>query len=67
MYNKDIPSGKGVPRMKRYTAGELNQLSKEDMIHLVMQLQKQNAFFEERLAASNAARFGSLGTAEPVQ
>ena len=44
--------------MKRYTASELNQLSKEDMINLVMQLQKQNAFFEERLAASNAVRFG---------
>ena len=44
--------------MKRYTASELNQLSKEDMINLVMQLQKQNAFFEERLAASNTARFG---------
>lgn len=28
------------------------------MINLVMHLQKQNAFFEERLAASNAARFG---------
>ena len=46
------------PEMKRYTASELKQLSKEDMISLVMQLQKQNAFFEERLAASNAARFG---------
>lgn len=58
MYHKDISSRKGVPKMKRYTASELNQLSKEDMIRLVMQLQKQNAFFEERLAASNAARFG---------
>lgn len=43
---------------KRYTADELNKLSKDDMVSMVLQLQNQVAFFEERLSASRANQFG---------
>lgn len=58
MYNMDIPLRKVPIEMRQYTASELNKLSKEDMIDLVMQLQRQNALFAERLAVSNANRYG---------
>ena len=44
--------------MKQYSAEELNQMNKEDVIALLLQSQKQNALFWEQLATMQAQRFG---------
>ena len=44
--------------MKRHTVEELNALSKEEMVALLMQLEKQNALFAEQIATMQAQRFG---------
>lgn len=44
--------------MKQLSSSELNHLSKEDMAAMILQLQHQNAVLMERLAVSDARRFG---------
>lgn len=44
--------------MKQYTAEELNALSKEEIVAILMQTQKQNALFMEQIATMQAQRFG---------
>lgn len=44
--------------MKRHTVEELNALSREEMVALLMQLENQNALFAEQLATMQAQRFG---------
>ena len=44
--------------MTQRTVEELNALSKEEMVALVMQLQRQNALFAEQIATMQAQRFG---------
>jgi hypothetical protein len=44
--------------MKQYTAEELNALSKEEVVALLIQTQKQNALFMEQIATMQAQRFG---------
>ncbi len=44
--------------MKQYTAEELNALSKEEIVALLMQTQRQNALFMEQIATMQAQRFG---------
>ena len=44
--------------MKQYTAEQLNALSKEDVVALLMQMQKQNAIFMEQIAAMQSRQFG---------
>lgn len=43
--------------MKQYTAEELNALSREEIVALLMQTQKQNALFMEPIATMQAQRF----------
>ena len=47
-YNKVI-SEKGYPLMKQYTPEELNKLSKEEIVALLMQSQNEAAIFRARL------------------
>ena len=47
-YNKGILE-KGNLLMKQYTPEELNKLSKEEIVALLMQSQKEAALFKERL------------------
>ena len=47
-YNKGILE-KGNLLMKQYTPEELNKLSKEEIVALLMQSQKETALFKERL------------------
>ena len=44
--------------MKQYTAEELNRLSKEEIVALLLQSQKQNALFAEQIATMQSQRFG---------
>lgn len=44
--------------MKQYTTEELNKLSKEEIVALLLQTQKQNAIFMEQIAAMQSQRFG---------
>lgn len=44
--------------MKQYSAEELNKLSKEDVVALLMQSQKQLALFMEQVATMQSQRFG---------
>ena len=44
--------------MKQYTAEELNALSKEEIVAILMQTQKQNALFMEQIATMQTQRFG---------
>ena len=44
--------------MKKYSAEELNALSKEELLVLLLQTQEQNAFFMEQIANMQAQRFG---------
>lgn len=44
--------------MKQHTVEELNAFSKDEMVALVMQLQRQNALFAEQLATMQSQRFG---------
>lgn len=44
--------------MKQYTVEELNQLSKEQIVALFMQSQKQIALFSEQIATMQSQRFG---------
>ena len=44
--------------MKQYTAEELNALSREEIVALLMQTQKQNALFMEQIATMQAQWFG---------
>ena len=44
--------------MKKYSAEELNALSKEELLTLLLQTQEQNAFFMEQIATMQAQRFG---------
>lgn len=44
--------------MKQYTVEELNKLSKEQIVALLMQSQKQNALFMEQIATMQSQRFG---------
>ena len=43
--------------MKPHTIEELNALSKEEVVALVMQLQQQNALFAEQIATMQSQRF----------
>ena len=44
--------------MKKYSAEELNALSKEELLALLLQTQEQNAFFMEQIATMQAQKFG---------
>ena len=44
--------------MKQYTAEELNKLDKDEIVALLLQAQKQNAFFMEQIATMQSQRFG---------
>ena len=44
--------------MKRHTVEELNALSKEEIVALFMQLEKQLSLFAEQIATMQAQRFG---------
>mgnify|MGYP002857279696 CR=1 FL=1 len=44
--------------MKQHTAEELNKLSKEEIVALLMQVEKQNALFMEQIATMQSQRFG---------
>lgn len=44
--------------MKQYTVDELNKLSKEELLTLLIQSQRQNALFMEQIAAMQSQRFG---------
>lgn len=44
--------------MKQYTIEELNSLQKEEVVALMVQLQKQNDILTEQLAVMQASRFG---------
>ena len=44
--------------MKQHTAEELNKLSKEEIVALLMQVEKQNALFVEQIATMQSQRFG---------
>ena len=44
--------------MKQYTAEELNALSKEEIVALLIQTQKQNALFMELIATMQSQCFG---------
>ena len=44
--------------MKKYSAEELNALSKEELLALLLQTQEQNVFFMEQIATMQAQRFG---------
>ena len=44
--------------MKQYTAEELNKLSKDEIVALLMQVEKQNALFVEQIATMQSQRFG---------
>lgn len=44
--------------MKQYTVEELNKLSKEQIVALLMQSQRQNALFMEQIATMQSQRFG---------
>ena len=43
--------------MKQYTAEELNKLDKDEIVALLLQAQKQNAFFMEQIATMQSQRF----------
>ena len=44
--------------MKQHTAEELNKLSKEEIVALLMQAEKQNTLFMEQIATMQSQRFG---------
>ena len=44
--------------MKQYTVEELNKLSKDEVVALLMQTQRQNALFMEQIATMQSQRFG---------
>ena len=44
--------------MKQYTSEELNKLSKEEIVALLMQSQKEAVLFKERLEALQMHLFG---------
>ena len=44
--------------MKQYSIEELNSLQKEEVVALMVQLQKQNDILTEQLAVMQASRFG---------
>ena len=44
--------------MKQYSIEELNSLQKEEVVALMVQLQKQNDILTEQLAVMQANRFG---------
>ena len=44
--------------MKQHTAEELNQLSKEEIVALLMHVEKQNMLFMEQIATMQSQRFG---------
>ena len=46
--------------MKQYSIEELNSLQKEEVVALMVQLQKQNDILTEQLAVMQANRFGRL-------